>query len=77
MDTFKELEEKIIRAVTFIDKLTADNKLLTDENSMLKSRLTDVERRLADMEKIDMTRSEKVKDKLNGLIGKLNLLEQI
>jgi hypothetical protein len=30
MDSFKELEEKIVRAVTFIDKLTEENKLLAD-----------------------------------------------
>ena len=77
MDSFKELEEKIVRAVTFIDKLTEENKLLADENSALKNKLTEYGDRLAEMEKTDSDRSEKVKDKLNGLIGKLNLLEQI
>ncbi len=77
MDTFEKLEEKISRAVAFIDKLTEDKKALVKENDQLKKQLVDLQAQVTKLEELNTDRSEKVKERLSGILGKLNLLEQI
>ncbi len=76
MDSLEKLEEKITRAVALIEKLTSDNKGLTEKNSLLLNELSELKSKLAATEKLESSKVEKVRDKLNNIIGKLNLLEQ-
>jgi FtsZ-binding cell division protein ZapB len=76
MDSFEKLEEKITRAVALIEKLNGEKKALTEKNSRLENELSQLKSKLNEMEKLDSSRAEKVKEKLSNIIGKLNLLEQ-
>ena len=77
MDALEKLEEKINRAVALIEKLNKENEALIQENGDLKGRLDEYETKLNDMERQDLERSEVVKEKLTGILGKLETLEQI
>ncbi len=76
MEALEKLEEKINRAVSLIEKLNGEKQNLTLENSDLKTKLTDLESKLGDLEKSDNKKAELVKEKLNGILGKLETLEQ-
>jgi regulator of replication initiation timing len=77
MESFEKLEEKITRAITLIEKLNEDNKRLADENRQLKLRLSETEKRLALIEKGEVEKAEKIKEKLGHILGKLEILEQV
>ncbi len=76
MDSLEKLEEKITRAVALIEKLTSEKKSLMDNNSRIENELSELKSKLAALEKLERGKAEKVKEKLNNIIGKLNLLEQ-
>jgi regulator of replication initiation timing len=77
MDTLEKLEEKIAKAVSLIEKLSEENKTLSAENKKLKARLADVESKLASIETGETDRADRIKSKLNGILDKLEILEQI
>lgn len=77
MDTLEKLEEKITKAVTLIEKLTAEKKSLMEDNGRLKEQLTEAQAKLSEMEKSESERSEKMKNKLGNILDKLGSLEQI
>jgi FtsZ-binding cell division protein ZapB len=76
MDTMEALESKINQAVAFIDKLSAENKVLGKENNELKEMISSFEKKMAALEKKDSIRAEKVRDKLGRILSKLNDLEK-
>jgi len=76
MDSLAQLEERITKAVTLIEKLNGEKKELVEKNNRLENELAELKSKLAEMEKLEGKRAEKVKDKLNNIVGKLNLLEQ-
>ena len=76
MDTLEKLEEKITKAVTLIEKLTAEKKSLMEDNGRLKEQLTEAQAKLSEMEKSESERSEKMKNKLGNILDKLGSLEQ-
>jgi FtsZ-binding cell division protein ZapB len=76
MDSLEKLEEKITKAVALIEKLNGEKKALSEKNGQLENELSQLKSKLSKMEKLDSGRAEKVKEKLNNIIGKLNLLEQ-
>lgn len=76
MDSLGKLEEKITKAVALIEKLTNDNNVLMEKNGQLNNELSELKSKLAAADKLQGSRAEKVRDKLNNIIGKLNLLEQ-
>ncbi len=76
MDSLEKLEEKITRAVALIEKLNSEKKALMDKNSRIENELSELKSKLIAMEKLERGKAEKVKEKLNNIIGKLNLLEQ-
>jgi FtsZ-binding cell division protein ZapB len=77
MDTLEKLEEKINKAVALIEKLTNDNEILINKNNQINNELSELKLKLAAMDKTEIEKSEKVRDKLNSIIGKLNIIEQI
>ncbi|UCD93966.1 MAG: cell division protein ZapB [Candidatus Zixiibacteriota bacterium] len=77
MDTLGKLEEKIAKAVSLIEKLSKENNALSAENERLKTRLADVESKFGAIEADDMERTDRIKTKLNGILEKLETLEQI
>ena len=77
MDTLEKLEERINKALSLIEKLTEGNKVLKVENENLKSELTEVKSKMAQMESLELERSDKIKTKLNSILNKLENLEQV
>jgi len=77
MDTLEKLEERINKALSLIEKLTEGNKVLKVENENLKSELTGVKSKMAQMESLELERSDKIKTKLNSILNKLENLEQV
>ena len=77
MDTLSKLEEKIAKAVSLIEKLTGENKTLLAENKQLKARLAEIESKIGSLEADDTARTDRIKTKLNGILDKLETLEQI
>ena len=77
MDTLEKLEERINKALNLIEKLTEGNKVLKVENENLKSELTGVKSKMAQMESLELERSDKIKTKLNSILNKLENLEQV
>lgn len=77
MEILEKLEEKINKAVALIEKLTEENESLADENKRLKMQLSEAGSKLASAEKLDDMKAEKVKDRLDNILQKLNSLEQI
>jgi len=76
-DSMKLLEEKIGRAIELVDKLTAENESYVAKNEQLKAELAKLKTEIDRMEKNDKDRSEKVKTKLNSLLQRLEMLEQL
>lgn len=77
MDTLELLEQKINKAVALIEKLTAENEVLMEENKILKGKVSEMGSQLADAEKNNQNKSAQVKDKLNNILDKLGALEKI
>ncbi|MCX6828361.1 MAG: hypothetical protein NT002_03665 [candidate division Zixibacteria bacterium] len=77
MDTLEKLEERINKALNLIEKLTEGNKVLKVENENLKSELIGVKSKMAQMESLELERSDKIKTKLNSILNKLENLEQV
>lgn len=77
MDTLEKLEDRINKALSLIEKLTEGNKVLKVENENLKSELTGVKSKMAQMESLELERSDKIKTKLNSILNKLENLEQV
>jgi regulator of replication initiation timing len=76
MDSLAKLEEKITKAVALIEKLNGEKKAMTEKNDRLETELSQLKSKLNEMEKLDSSRAEKVKEKLSNIIVNLNLLEQ-
>ena len=77
MDTLEKLEERINKALALIERLTEENKALKTENGNLKSELSEVRDKKAQLESLELERSDKIKTKLNNILNKLETLDQI
>ena len=78
-DAFARLEERINKAVAHIEELTRKNRLLTDENNRLALKIETLEdelkvKELALNKMEDQTSkvSDKVKDKIERLLAKID-----
>ena len=76
MDTFEELEKKIIKAVALIDKLAVENQEFTEQNKKLISDLADLRERFTRLESKEKEISEIVKAKVGNILKRLDVLEQ-
>jgi len=76
-DSMKLLEEKVGKAIELVDKLTSENKSFAVENKQLRAEVKKLKEEISGLEKNDRDRSEKVKAKLNGLLKRLEDLEQL
>lgn len=76
-DSMKLLEEKIGKAIELVDKLSTENESYCKENEQLKAELAKLRIEMGEIEVSDRKKSEKVKTKLNGLLLKLEKLEQL
>lgn len=76
-DSMRLLEEKIGKAIELVDKLSTENESFILENEQLKAELANLRIEMGKFEERDKERSEKVKTKLNGLLQKLENLEQL
>jgi predicted RNase H-like nuclease (RuvC/YqgF family) len=83
LESFAKLEERINKAVAFIEELTKRNKQLEDENKEMTTKIDKLEEELKSMEaslsKRDKTSSqvsEKVKEKIEGLLSKIDNFEK-
>jgi FtsZ-binding cell division protein ZapB len=77
MEAFEKLEEKINKALTLIEKLTEENKVLRSENDRMKKELAEAKDKLGNLERLEAEWSDKMKNKLNNILGKLGALEKI
>ncbi len=83
LDSLDKLEERISKAVAHIEKLSDIRKRLEEDNSQLKERIGRLEEELkahkeraADLEKQSSAISERVKEKVEGLLGRIDSYEQ-
>jgi FtsZ-binding cell division protein ZapB len=76
MDALEKLEEKINRAVALIERLNEEKEELKQENSELRGKLSEVESKLKKIEGHEGEKTDIVKEKLNGILNKLETLEQ-
>lgn len=83
MDALNKLEERISKAIAHIEKLTDAKKQLEEKNLGLSTRLSELERELKDrekslaaLEKQSGQINEKVREKVENLINKINSYEQ-
>jgi FtsZ-binding cell division protein ZapB len=76
-DNLDLLEKKIKRAIDLIDKLTADNKSLGEANEALNERVADLQVRLAELESREKEISEAARARIEGILERLTVLEQI
>ena len=77
MDNFSLLEERIKKAIEVIDRLNAENRSLLEENSRMKEELSKIHAKLVSLETKDREISDTVKLKLNNILNRLTVLEQI
>jgi len=82
-DPLARLEEKIGRAVSHIEKLQEKNSKLVAENKNLQTQLENLTRALSQNEKVILDLQEKadgvseaVRERLEGLIGKIDRYEK-
>ena len=76
-ESMELLEKKIGKAIELVDKLSTENESFIKENGQLKAELTKLRIEIDQIEERDRKKSEKVKTKLNGLLLKLENLEQL
>jgi FtsZ-binding cell division protein ZapB len=83
LDALNKLEERISKAIAHIEKLTSTKRELEEDNKQLKDKLVELEKelkakssRLESLEKESGKISEKVKEKVEGLLNKINNYEQ-
>lgn len=83
LESLDKLEERISKAVAHIEKLNEVKKKLEAENEQLKGRVSDLERELQDekektagIEKKSAVISERVKEKVEGLLNRIESYEQ-
>ncbi len=83
LESFAKLEERINKAVTYIEELTKKNKQLEDEKIELTTRIDKLEEELKGMEaslskrdKMSSQVSDKVKEKIEGLLSKIDNFEK-
>jgi regulator of replication initiation timing len=83
LDSLDKLEERISKAVAHIGKLTEVKDRLEEENKQLASQKVQLEKELKDkvaalqkLQKQSGKVSEKVKEKVEGLLNKINIYEQ-
>lgn len=83
MDSFAKLEERINRAVAHIDELTRKFNTVEGDNSELRAKIKELEAELkekqaalSDVMERSVRLSEKVKDKIEGLLGRIDGYEK-
>ena len=76
-DNLDLLEKKIKKAIDLIDKLTADNKALGEAHESLQERVADLQIRLAELENRENEISEAAKARIEGILERLTVLEQL
>lgn len=83
MESLDKLEERITKAIAHIEKLTRTknqleeaNKQLQEQISLLKEELKTRDTDLAQLHKETNLISEKVREKVEGLLNKINAYEQ-
>jgi FtsZ-binding cell division protein ZapB len=83
MEALNKLEERISKAIAHIEKLTEAKNQLDIKNRQLLERVSELENELKDkeislktLEKQSIQVSEKVKDKVEGLLNKISSYEQ-
>jgi len=83
MDALDKLEERISKAVDFIEKLTQVKRRLEEENTHLKETISQLNEELKDqkdmaarLERQTAMMSERVKEKVEGLLSRISSYEQ-
>ncbi len=83
LDSLDKLEERISKAVAHIEKLNDIRKRLEEDNSQLKEKVGRLEEELkaqkeqaAEREKQSTAISERVKEKVEGLLDRIDSYEQ-
>lgn len=83
IESLDKLEERISKAVAHIEKLNELKKKLEEENMQLRDKVGELERELHDrQQKIAVTEkqsakvSERVKEKIEGLLDRIESYEQ-
>ena len=83
MSSFAKLEERITKAVAHIEKLTEARQQLEEENKRLRAQVADLEEELkrqqaavARLEEESSEVSERIKEKIEGLLSKITSYEQ-
>lgn len=83
LNSLDKLEERISKAIAHIERLTETKSRLELENQKLNGRLAELEKELKTkaaalvrMEKQNSEVSEKVKEKVEGLLTKISKYEQ-
>jgi len=83
LNSLDKLEERISKAIAHIEKLTEAKSRLEYDNEQLKARLAELEKELkiksTALERIEQENSkvsEKVREKVEGLLTKISKYEQ-
>jgi len=83
MDALDKLEERISKAVDLIEKLTQAKRRLEAENAHLKETVSQLSAELKDqkdaatrLERQTAVMSERVKEKVEGLLSRISSYEQ-
>lgn len=74
--TFAKLEERIKKMVSHIEMISGQNGDLLDENKELKIRVTEIEKKMKQLEKDTSKVSESIKDKVERLLGRIESFEK-
>ncbi len=73
----EQIEEKVEKLVTVLEALKAENRELKMTNQSLTSQIQGFEKQIHKMQLDDADRSETVRTRLEGLLGRLDELEHI
>jgi predicted nucleic acid-binding Zn-ribbon protein len=83
LDALNKLEERISKAIAHIEKLTEAKSKLEEENQELNGRVAELEKELKskakslkNLEKQSGQVSEKVREKVEGLLNRISNFEQ-
>jgi len=83
LESLDKLEERITKAVAHIEKLNELKQKLEEENERLKGKIGELERELRDqkekiatVEKGSARISDRVKEKVEGLLNRIESYEQ-